>query len=632
MKILIFSFLIFSYTGFTQEYNNEIVQNKFENLLARQKKISKARKYRIKKFQSKNNSKKIYDAINGEVIYLENFNTEAARGTRTNYIQPNGGLNLDLEGENISIGIWEVDGIAKYDHVEFLNIDNKVILSDEETKPDIHATHVTGTILASGVNQKAKGMAPKSKGFVFNAENDSDEALNLALNQNILVSNHSYGVPIGNIGNNNWLPGKYNIDAEEWDVIANAFPYYLPVFPAGNDGDTEFRYGIVSNYDKLIGEKNAKNTLTVGSANINKINLDDNGSLLPSLFGNANVLSSFSSQGPTDDLRIKPDVLGVGESLFSSSVKKDTVSNSFKDDYTTLQGSSMAAPNVSGTIILLQELYHKLNNRYMKASTMKALLCATASDVGVTGPDVRNGWGLINAKKAAKLIINNDSNKIIYEEELTSTRSSFKISFSTFDSQEINIGLVWNDPAGESENGNLNDTTTKLINNLDIRLVEASGEKYFPWMLNVNDLLGSAVKGDNNRDNVEIINVKNLSQGIYTIEITYKNELKDNSQEFGLIIDTVEAITLSNQDLNLNSITFWPNPVKNQLNVSYSENSFSSETEVSIYDMTGREIINLKDFDSTSNLSIDVSTLSNGIYILNLKDGTQSIQKKIIKE
>jgi len=128
MKILIFSFLIFSYTGFTQEYNNEIVQNKFENLLARQKKISKARKYRIKKFQSKNNSKKIYDAINGEVIYLENFNTEAARGTRTNYIQPNGGLNLDLEGENISIGIWEVDGIAKYDHVEFLNIDNKVIL------------------------------------------------------------------------------------------------------------------------------------------------------------------------------------------------------------------------------------------------------------------------------------------------------------------------------------------------------------------------------------------------------------------------------------------------------------------------------------------------------------------------
>ncbi|WP_176752659.1 S8 family serine peptidase [Psychroflexus sediminis] len=634
MKILILSFLIFSCSGYAQtNYTKTIDKNRLESLLKRQKEISDARKSRIKRFQSKNNSKKIYDVINGEVIYEENFNTEAAKGSRTNYLQPNGSLNLNLEGENKFIGIWEVGGIAKPDHVEFLNIDNKIILSDEEDTPSVHATHVTGTILASGIIGDAKGMAPKSRAYVYNADNDSDEALNLGLTTAILVSNHSYGVPLRNIGSNTWLPGKYNVGAEEWDVIANSLPYYLPVFSAGNDGNEEFEDGIIPNYGKLIGAKNSKNTLVVGSGNIEKINLDSEGNIIPSLFGNANIVSGFSSQGPTDDLRIKPDLLGVGESLYSASVIKDTLTNEFTDSYARLQGTSMSAPNVSGTIILLQELYYNLNNKHMKASTVKALLCSTASDVGINGPDIENGWGLVNAKKAAELIINNSSTKSIYESQLTTQNSRFEINFTTSQNQEITVGLVWNDPAGQSGSGELNDTTSKLVNNLDIKISNTNGtEEYYPWMLNENDLLGSAIKGENNRDNVEIINVKSLSAGNYKIEISFKDILKNDVQEFSLIIQSSDILTLSNQSFNTKSITFWPNPVKNRLNISSSEISFSNDAQVSVYDMLGREVMNVKGFNSTTNLSIDMSSLSKGLYILKLVDANRSIQKRIIKE
>ena len=109
-------------------------------------------------------------------------------------------------------------------------------------------------------------------------------------------------------------------------------------------------------------------------------------------------MEGYSSWGPTDDGRIKPDLVANGYSLYSS-YSSGTAS------YAYSSGTSMAAPNATGTAQLLLSLYTSMKpGEYMRASTLKGLLIHTADDLGTAGPDYKFGWGLVNAKAAADLI------------------------------------------------------------------------------------------------------------------------------------------------------------------------------------------------------------------------------------
>jgi hypothetical protein len=80
----------------------------------------------------------------------------------------------------------------------------------------------------------------------------------------------------------------------------------------------------------------------------------------------------------------------------------------------------MSAPNVSGSALLLQELYFNTNENYMLSQTLKGLISVTANDAGPEGPDQFSGWGLMNSKRAAEAILDNGLNDIIIEDELES--------------------------------------------------------------------------------------------------------------------------------------------------------------------------------------------------------------------
>jgi len=614
-RILSILLVFMAFTSFSQD--NKEVAEEIEN-------YEEARKEKVRVYLENHQNYKsnrfsvLVDVINGRPIHVENNNVEAARATRTNFLQFGGDLRLDLEGEGLEIGLWEVGGHPLLNHFEFRddNGDSKITISDDVDQSSFHATHVAGTLAAKGLNQGATGMATKANLLAFDNVSDVTEALLQARDNDLLFSNHSYGVPVRNLDGNEWYMGAYSSPARTWDAVIKLNPYYLMVVSAGNDGNAVYDGGLGSRLDKLTGNKNAKNNLVV--ANASDVELDDEGNLVTA------TINSSSSQGPSDDGRIKPDITGLGTQILSTS-------NASVSSYSISTGTSMSAPNVTGSAALLQELYKRLNNKYMLASTLKGLICVTADDFGPEGPDPIGGWGVMNSKKAAETIINNEDLTMIHEHTLANNSTyTFEITKDQF--KELEVGVVWTDPRGAALENDINNPRPALVNDIDLKIVGADGTEYFPWKLDLENLASPAIKGNNVVDNVEIITIDNSSSDSFTVEISHKGILDDDLQVVSIIVTGITSGTLNSENFTSESISFWPNPVKNNLNITTKDFGFNDDISVSIYDMTGREILSLSDFNNPNALNIDVSTLSNGVYIVNLTDGQHSIQSRIIKE
>ena len=332
---------------------------------------------------------------NGNPEYLTTLNSNAAKTLSTNKVWLNGGAGYELSGDGIVVGIWD-GGIYRSTHVEY---EDRARVIDAYADVIGHATHVGGTIGAVGIDSKARGMANESVMEGYDWDNDLRE-MDAAAKEGLLLSNHSYGFVIGwdyNIDEERWewygdvdiseeedyMFGFYHQEAQEYDRIAYNNPYYLIVKSAGNDrgeglapgaehyvwenGDwvvstqTRDKDGGDDGFESLGPVSTAKNILSVGA-----ISDMPNGYIKP---GNM-MITSFSAFGPTDDGRIKPDVVGNGESLYSTYSGSDT-------DYRNSSGTSMSAPNVTGSMALLQEHYFTSHEVYMKSASLKGLVLHT---------------------------------------------------------------------------------------------------------------------------------------------------------------------------------------------------------------------------------------------------------------
>ncbi|MCB0435184.1 MAG: S8 family serine peptidase [Mangrovimonas sp.] len=564
--------------------------------------------------------------IEGQPIYISTDNVNSAKATRTNFLNTGGSLGLNLDGQNMHIATWD-GGPTLATHQEFK--DDSPIPQSRVNNPDLsasndqsdHSTHVSGTIIAKGVNPAAKGMAPKATLTSFDWDNDDVEALSEATNNGLLLSNHSYGIAV-NQGNGNtaptWLMGCYSSESSIWDNVAYNAPYYLMVASAGNDGQTSYTGGLAPNYDKLTGNKTSKNNLVVANANNPLINPSGNGQLL-SLF-----INTSSSQGPTDDGRIKPDICADGTSVFSSISTNNTA-------YATYSGTSMAAPNTSGTLLLLQQYYNQLHGNYMRSSTLKGLVCHTADDdFTQVGPDPIFGWGLLNAKAAAETLLMATTNQAVVSERTLAQGESYTYTFSADGSGPISATICWTDPPGTVNDGSVNNPSPALVNDLDLRLQNTS-TTFFPWKLQLSNVTGGAVTGDNNVDTVENIDITSPSSGVYTLTVSHKGTLTSGSQQYALIL-TGSGLTLSNEDFALNTnFKVWPNPVKDQLYYSFKSVS-QGDVNIEITDINGRLVYKNTDKSLSSFISgsIDMSSFSKGIYFVKIRQGNFVQTEKIV--
>ncbi len=496
----------------------------------------------------------------GEPIYYTTHNDDAAETISTDKVWPSASNNLNLDGSGETAGIWD-GGKVRTTHQEF---SGRVVQRDNSSNLDDHATHVAGTMVAQGVKSNAKGMAFNASLDAFDWLNDDTEMVNQA-GSGLLISNHSYGELSGFrdadtaylwYGNTNvsqtedYQFGFYDNSAKNWDQIAKNAPYYLIVKSAGNDRNDDgpssgnphyFRDPNNSykwtksfnsrasdgNYDCLPPKSVAKNVLTVGA-----VKDIPGGYSAPSDVN----MTSFSSWGPADDGRIKPDLVGNGRSLYSPSDGSDS-------DYENKSGTSMSAPNVSGSMVLLQSLYKSLNGGTpMLASTLKSLVIHTANEAGNNpGPDYKFGWGLMNTASAAAKIKQDASQNIIRELTLQNN-NPITINVTADGNLPLKATIAWTDEAGNVPATSLDPSTKMLVNDLDLRINNNSGQTFKPWKLDPNNPSQAATTGDNNTDNVEEVLVQNPVPGkTYTIKIDHKGSLSGSSQDFGLVLSGVTS-------------------------------------------------------------------------------------------
>ncbi|MBO0948818.1 S8 family serine peptidase [Fibrella forsythiae] len=501
------------------------------------------------------------DATGHPVVYGLT-NTEAAQGTRTQALYGLNATGLFLNGGTRfvsgKLGLWD-GGQVLTTHREF---GGRVSMRNAGTSLSNHATHMAGTLVAAGITPEARGMAYGASLAVWDYANDIAELTVSAAD--LLVSVHAYG-PLsgwvqnlerpGNDPNKKWewwgnttisstedyLFGFYSTKARDIDRLLYTNPSLLMVRSADNKraetgptantpyflNSTDQQSTVVRSrndaYDVIPGEANAKNVLTVGAAEVSLDSDNDPTRLL---------VSPYSGWGPTDDGRIKPDLLGVGTGVYSTLADGTAA-------YGTNTGTSMAAANVAGSLLLIQELYaRQTNGKFLRSATVKGLAIHTADRlIPEKGPDYRQGWGLLNTEAAAAVVQNANQAHLINESTLAQGQT-WTTSVIAQGGEPLVVTLCWTDPEGSVSPltpSSLNNRTPKLVNDLDLRVLAGSTTS-LPFVLNPALPVNAATTAGNSRDNVEQIYIANPVAGqTYTIRVNHKGTLLAGIQPFSVL-------------------------------------------------------------------------------------------------
>ncbi len=511
---------------------------------------------------------------NGMPVYHITDNIIAAATTSTKQVWNNELGGFSLSGNGQILGLWEVGGTPLFTHQEYTG---RITPRDGGGSVSDHASHVAGTLIASGVVPTAKGMSYEGRIDSYNSSNDLSEIMTASAN-GLQVSNHSYGLLRGwrfdyfSDGKWAWFGtpsvsetedyqfGFYNNSSYAWDNFLVNSPNILVCKSSGNDrgegpsagtqhwvfnggwilsNSTRERDGGIDGYDGINDPTGiAKNTLTIGA-----VNGIPNSYTSPSSV----VMSSFSNWGPTDDGRIKPDIVADGVGLYSSVGTSNT-------SYSSFSGTSMASPNVAGSVGLILE--HQLNlygaANPFRSSTLKALLIHSADEAGIfPGPDYIFGWGLMNTYKAVQLMKldhETGSNNLIRENSLDQGNfSEFQVESNGTD--PLKVTICWTDRPGTPAPVSLNPSNLMLVNDLDLRVTDPNSTVYQPWVLDPSNPSSAATTGDNIRDNVEQVYIETPIAGTYTIRINHKGTLTGSSQNFSIVISgqvvpVPDAVTL----------------------------------------------------------------------------------------
>jgi hypothetical protein len=467
----------------------------------------------------------------------------------------------DVSGTGVGVAVFD-KGSVLASHVEF---DNRVELRDPAAPIDDHATQVAGNVAASGDEAKggekeAQGIAPLSRIYSYHVAGDIEKLARIgASDPAIQITNHSYsgrrgwawvrcecvfdaewgwyGDPRVSEMEDYWF-GKYQSRSHAIDRVVNDYPRLSIFVAAGNNRDPEAypkrrdpnwtgRHVLPlvqpaavagpmrppdhqhdGGYDTLDALAVAKNVITIGAME----DVPKHEELAPATVR----VTAFSNWGPTDDGRIKPDLVANGSDLRVPIVEK--IGNSYNSyAHGNKDGTSMAAPTAAGVGALLAELSMAKRGRPLRADEMKAALIATAISAE-GGPTYRAGWGAIDAAAAGKLVAG-DAGMLL---TLAGQAEPIALKLART-SGPMTVTAAWVDVPASQNTGGLNDRTPALICDFDLELIRSDGKTtHWPWSLDPNRPSQGATREKRNRsDNVERIDVDDADSvaGTWTLRV-----------------------------------------------------------------------------------------------------------------
>ncbi len=429
-----------------------------------------------------------------------------------------------------------------------------------------HGTHVAGSVLGDGTgSEKIKGHDKPVRGIAYEAElvfqaveqemywrnpeeyktygrfylsglEDITDILRYAYGRGARIHSNSWG--------GGW-EGVYDNTSRLVDKFMWDHKDFVVVVCAGNEGtDKNFQGEIQPT--SIASPATAKNCITVGASESLRTEFSDQtyGKRWPAdypvapfwgspMANNPYQIVAFSSRGPTNDGRIKPDIVAPG--TFILSTRSRAMSHEIKSawgsinedpenlDYIYMGGTSMATPLVSGVCALLRQYFKEfLYIKKPSAALLKASLIGSALKLPNYSPaeqhaDNHQGYGRVNLKN---IICPNEPAEVCVFDELND-RKNPKNNLRTGDLAEfkfviesnrapLRIAMAYTDFPGE-----------RLVNNLNLLLFRSRRSRKREYHIGYGETENKRKPDAVN--NTEVIDIKNPEPGTWVLQVIASN-------------------------------------------------------------------------------------------------------------